>query len=69
MLGAQVERVTNHDVKAIEYVIKRRLQGSAELARVRILRASATRCGERAAQLNRTHELPEAQKPRRCTDL
>ncbi len=42
MLGAQVERVTNHDVKAIEYVIKRRLQGNAELARVSAPRASAT---------------------------
>ena len=31
----QVERVTNHDVKAIEYVMKRRLQGNAELAEVR----------------------------------
>ncbi|KAK9833423.1 hypothetical protein WJX81_003868 [Elliptochloris bilobata] len=30
----EVERVTNHDVKAIEYVIKRRLQGNRELAQV-----------------------------------
>ena len=26
--------MTNHDVKAIEYVLKRRLQGNAELAKV-----------------------------------
>ena len=32
--NAQVERVTNHDVKAIEYVMKRRLHGNAELAKV-----------------------------------
>ena len=27
--------MTNHDVKAIEYIMKRRLQGNAELAEVR----------------------------------
>lgn len=29
-----IERTTNHDVKAVEYVIKRRLGSNAELARV-----------------------------------
>lgn len=32
--GMQVERVTNHDVKAVEYVLKRRLAANAELAKV-----------------------------------
>ena len=30
----EVERVTNHDVKAIEYVLKERFAASDELARV-----------------------------------
>lgn len=30
----QVESVTNHDVKAIEYVIKERIGHNAELAKV-----------------------------------
>ena len=30
----QVERVTNHDVKAIEYVLKKRMAAHAELAKV-----------------------------------
>ena len=37
MSVVQVERVTNHDVKAIEYVLKRRLSANAELAGVRCL--------------------------------
>ena len=32
---AQVEAKTNHDVKAIEYVIKDRISHNAELAKVR----------------------------------
>jgi len=30
----QVERVTNHDVKAIEYVLKERFKANAELQKV-----------------------------------
>lgn len=30
----QVERVTNHDVKAIEYVLKERFKANAELHKV-----------------------------------
>ena len=31
---AQVERVTNHDVKAIEYVLKKRFAADAQLSKV-----------------------------------
>lgn len=31
---AQVERVTNHDVKAIEYVLKKRFAADAQLSQV-----------------------------------
>lgn len=31
--GAQVERVTNHDVKAVEYVLKQRFAADAQLAK------------------------------------
>ena len=33
----QVESITNHDVKAIEYVLKRHFSGHEELAKVSIL--------------------------------
>ncbi len=34
-LFLQVERTTNHDVKAIEYVLKERFKGNPELAKAR----------------------------------
>lgn len=34
LMMVQVERVTNHDVKAIEYVLKKRFQANSELAKV-----------------------------------
>lgn len=41
----QVERVTNHDVKAIEYVIKERFQANPELHKVsRLLIAPVMLC-------------------------
>lgn len=32
-----IERTTNHDVKAIEYVLKSKFQADPELAKVRLL--------------------------------
>ncbi len=33
-LHMQVESITNHDVKAIEYVLKKRFQANSELEKV-----------------------------------
>ena len=38
----QVERVTNHDVKAIEYVLKERFKANAELHKVATPTASSS---------------------------
>ena len=41
----QVESVTNHDVKAIEYVIKERIGHNPELAKVSTRTTSGLSCG------------------------
>ena len=37
MRTAQVERITNHDVKAVEYILKEKFHANPELERVKLL--------------------------------